>query len=146
MCLFQIPLIHATVAPAFIPCSTHSCYGSSLAFAGLPHTNEYHCDHVVITITLTPDLLSSRPGWNRRWGYHCSDQITLCESPHSVGNIITVPSGINSRATVASIKVFFRGIKASIHTRFVLAHARTFSISHCQMCYIALIFGTLPVF
>ena len=101
----------ATVSHVLIPGSTHSRYGSSLAYAGLPHTNEHLCDHVFITILLTSDLLSSRPGWNRRWGYHCSAQITLCESHHSIGNIITVPSGINPRATVASIKVLFSGHK-----------------------------------
>ena len=37
----------------------------------------------------------------------------LCDNHHSVGNIITVPSGINPRATVASIKALFRGVKAS---------------------------------
>lgn len=37
----------------------------------------------------------------------------LCEIHRSVGNIITVPSGINPRATVASIKGLFRGVKAS---------------------------------
>ena len=36
---------------------------------------------------------------------------------------LTVQSDINPRATVASIKVLFRGIKASIHTRFALSHA-----------------------
>ena len=128
MCLFQIPLIHATVAPSFIPCSTHSCYGSSLAYAGLPHTNEHLCDHVFITILLTSALLSPRPGWNLRWCYHHQALKPLCESHHSVGNIITVPSGINPRATVASIKVLFRGIKALFHTRFSLAHAHTLGI------------------
>ena len=51
-----------TVAPAFIPGSTHLRYCSAPAYAGLPHTNEHLCDHVVITITLTSDLLSPRPG------------------------------------------------------------------------------------
>lgn len=37
----------------------------------------------------------------------------LCESHHSVVNTLTVQSGISSRATVASIKVLFRGVKAS---------------------------------
>ena len=54
----------------------------------------------------------------------------LCESCHSVGNIITVPSGINPRTTVASIQVLFRGIKASIHTRSALSHAHAFGILH----------------
>ena len=59
----------------------------------------------------------------------------LCESHHSVGNIITVPSGINPRATVASIKVLFRGIKASIHTRFALSHAHDLGILHYREHY-----------
>ena len=69
----------------------------------------------------------------------------LCESHRSVGNIITVPSGINPRATVASIKVLFRGIKASIYTCFALSHAHTLGISHYQECCIARIQGNLPV-
>ena len=55
-------IFDATVAPAFILGSTHSCYGSSLAYAGLHHTNEHLCDHVFITILLTSTLLSPRPG------------------------------------------------------------------------------------
>ena len=51
---------------SFIPDFTHPCYGSSLAFAGLPHTNEHLCDHVFIIILLTSASLSPRPGWNRR--------------------------------------------------------------------------------
>ena len=107
------------VTSVFSPDGTITRYGSSLVYAGLRYTNEHLCDHEI----LTSALLSPRLGWNRRWGYHCSAQITLCESPHSVGNIITVPSGINPRATVASIKVLFQGINASIHSRFALAHA-----------------------
>ena len=69
----------------------------------------------------------------------------LCESPHSVVNTLTVQSVISSRATVAFIKVLFRGINASIHTRFALAHAWVLSILHYQECYIAPIQGILPV-
>ena len=107
-----------------------------------PHTNKHLCDHVVITVV----LLSPRPGWNRRWGYHCSAQITLCESLHSVGNIITVPSGINPRATVASIKGLFRGIKASIHSRFALSHAHALGILHYQKQHLNFIQSILPTF
>jgi len=39
-------------SPSFISGSTHPCYGSSLAYAGLPHTNEHLCDHVFIIICL----------------------------------------------------------------------------------------------
>lgn len=73
----------ATVAPAFIPGFTHPCNGSSLAFAGLPHTNEHLCDHVVITILLISALLSPRPGWNRRWCYHRQVPKLLCDNHHS---------------------------------------------------------------
>ena len=102
----------ATVALSFIPGFTHPCHRSSLIYAGLPHMNEHLCDHEI----LTSDLLSPRPGWNRRWCYHRSVPKKPCDNHHSVGNIITVQSGISSRATVASIKVLFRGIKASIRS------------------------------
>ena len=78
-------LSHVTVTPAFIPDSTHPRYGSSSAYAGLPHTNEHLCDHVVITILLTSALLSPRPGWNRRWCYHRSIPKPLCESHRNLG-------------------------------------------------------------
>lgn len=57
-----INAILASVAHVVIPGSTHPCHGSSLAYAGLHHTNEHLCDHVVITILLTSALLSPRPG------------------------------------------------------------------------------------
>ena len=68
----------------------------------------------------------------------------LCESHRSVGNIITVPSGINPRATVASTKVLFQGIKVSIQPYFALSHAWVLGILHYQECYIAPIQGILP--
>ena len=98
----------ATVALAFILGSTHPRYGSSLAFAGLPHTNEHLCDHVFIIILLT----APKP---------------LCESLPNVG---AMQSDINPRATVASIQVLFRGTNVSIHTRFALHHAHGLSILH----------------
>ena len=121
-------------------------YGNSLAYAGLPHTNEHLCDHVVITILLTSALSSPRPGWNRRWCYHRQAPKPLCESHRSVGNIITVPSGINPRATVASIKVLFRGVKASNWPRFALSHAHGLSILHCRDPKFGFMQGILPVF
>ena len=139
-------LSHATVTLAFISDSTHPCYGSSPDYAGFPHTNEHLCDHVFITILLTSALLSSRQRWNRRWCYHRQVPKLLCDNHHSVGNIITVPSGINPRATVASIKVLFLSINASIHTRFALAHAQALGILHYHECCIAPMQGNLPAF
>ena len=136
----------ATVALAFITGSTHPRYGSSLASARLPHTNGHLYDHVFITILLTSALLSPRPGWNLRWCYHHQAMKPLCESHHSVGNIITVPSGINPRATVASIKVLFRCIKASIHSCFAFAHAWILSILHCREPKFGFMQGILSVF
>ena len=98
------------------------------------------------TMCLSPSALSSpRPGWNRRWCYHRQVLKPLCESHHSIGNIITVPSGINPRATVASIKVLFRDVKTSKWPRFALAHAWILGILHYHVRYIALVQGILPV-
>lgn len=65
--------------------------------------------------------------------------------PMSV-HLLTVQSDINLRATVASIKVLFRGIKASIRLSSVLAHAYALGILHYQECYIAPTQGILPTF
>ena len=59
---------------------------------------------------------------------------------------LTVPSSINPRATVASIKVLFRGIRASIHTRFALSHAYGIGILHYQKQHFNFIQGSLPTF
>ena len=57
---------------------------------------------------------------------------------------LTVQSGINPRATVASIKVFFRVITASIQPHFALSHAQALGILHYHECYIAPMQGNLP--
>ena len=59
---------------------------------------------------------------------------------------LTVQSDINPRATVASIKVLFLSINASIHTRFALAHAQALGILHYHECCIAPMQGNLPAF
>ena len=128
MCLFQIPLIHATVAPLLMPDSpTRMSISATMCLS-------------------SSALLSPRPGWNLRWCYHRSVPKPLCGNRHSVGNIITVPSGINPRATVASIQVLFRGIKASIQPHFALFHAHGLGILHYHECYIAPTQGNLPTF
>ena len=134
------------VAHVFIPDFTHPRHRNSLAYAGLPHTNEHLCDHVFIIILLTPDLLSSRPGWNRRGCYHHQAPKPLCKSHHSIVSTLTVQSDINPRATVASIKVLFRGVKASNWPRFALSHAHGLGILHYHECYIAPMQGSLLTF
>ena len=134
------------VAHVFIPDFTHPRHRNSLAYAGLPHTNEHLCDHVFIIILLTPDLLSSRPGWNRRGCYHHQAPKPLCKNHHSIVSTLTVQSDINPRATVASIKVLFRGVKASNWPRFALSHAHGLGILHYHECYIAPMQGSLPNF
>ena len=123
MCLFLVSLIHDTVAPAFISDSTHSCYGSFPAHAGLPHTNEYLCDHVVITITLTADLLSPSRDEIAYDVIIAQFRTRYVKVTVKFGNTITVQSVINSRTTVSSIEVLFQGIKASIRLSFALAHS-----------------------
>lgn len=135
-------LIHATVAHVFILGSTHPRHRNSLVYAGLLYMNEYLCDHEILTAA----LLSPRPGWNHRWCYHRQALKPLCDNRHSAGNVITVPSGINPRATVASIKGHFRGIKALTRPHFAFAHAQTLVILHYHECYIAPMQGNLPTF
>ena len=53
----MVPIL-ATVAAIFSPYDTITRYGSSLAYAGLPHTNEYLRERMFITSA----LLSPRPG------------------------------------------------------------------------------------
>lgn len=59
---------------------------------------------------------------------------------------LTVQSDINPRTTVASIQVLFRGIRASIHTRFALSHAYGIGILHYQKQHFNFIQGSLPTF
>ena len=61
-------------------------------------------------------------------------------------HLLTVQSGITPQATVASIKVLFRGVKASIHSRFALFHAWILSILHYQKQHFNFIQDNLPTF
>ncbi len=134
MCLFQSPLIYATVAPAYPDYPPRMSISATMWLSpSLSQTACYLQDRDEIADDV---IIAISPGTPK----------PLCESPHSVGNIITVPSGINPRATVASIKVLFQGINASIHTRFALAHAWVLGILHYQEFYIAPIQGILPTF
>lgn len=59
---------------------------------------------------------------------------------------LTVQSDINPRATIASIKVLFQGINASIQPHFALSHAHGLGILHYHECYIAPMQGSPPAF
>lgn len=132
MCLFQTSLIHATVAPLLMPdCPTRMSISASMCLSS-------SCSHPTC-------YLQDRDEVSDDVIHHQAPK-PLCESHHSVGNIITVPSGINPRATVASIKVLFLSINASIHTRFTLAHTCALSILHYHECYISPMQGNLPTF
>lgn len=128
MCLFQVPLIHAIVAPLFMPdYPTRMSISATMRFSHPPcylQDRDETADDVIIA--------QSRKSYVK----------VTAISVHP----LTVQSGISSRATVASIKVLFRGIKASIHTRFVLSHAHGLSILHCQEQYFSFVPGNLPVF
>lgn len=82
-----------------------------------------------------------------------ADEVIIAPSRNRYGKVtvisvhpLTVQSDINPRATVASIKVLFQGINASIHTRSALSHAHAFSILHYHECCIAPMQGNLPAF
>ena len=132
MCLFQVPLIHATVTPLLMPdyptrmsISSAMCVSSSCS---QPPCYLQDRDEIV------DDVIIAKP-------WKCYVKVTAISVYP-----LTVPSGINPRATVASIKVLFLSINASIHTRFTLAHARALSILHYHECYISPMQGNLPTF
>ena len=130
MPLFPVPLIHATVAPPLMP-----DYPTLMSIS--------------TTMWLSPSC--SYPPCYLQDRDEIADEVIIAQSRNRYVKVtvisahpLTVQSDINPRATVASIKVLFRGINASIHTRFVLAHAWVLGILHYQECYIAPIQGILP--
>ena len=112
MCSFQIPLIHATVAPLLMP--DYPRRMSISATMRFSHPTCYLQDRDEIA----DDVIIAQ--FRNRY----VKITTVSVYP------LTVPSGIQPRATVASIKVHFRGINVSIHTRFALSHAWILGILH----------------
>ena len=132
MPLFPIPLIHATVAPLLMPdCPTRMSISATMWLSSsLSQTTCYLQDRDEIADDV---IIAISPGTPKR----------LCESLPNVG---AVQSDINPRVTVESIKVLFRGIKASSQPHFALSHAPGFNISHYHECYIVPMQGNLPAF
>lgn len=128
MCLFQVLRIHATVALAFIP-----DYPTRMSISATMRFSQPTC-YLQDRDEIADDVIIAQ-------SQKCYVKVTTV-SVHP----FTVPSGINPRATVASIKVLFRGIKSSIQPRFVLSHAQALSILHCQKQYFSFTQGNLPVF
>lgn len=132
MCLFQTPLIHATVAPLLLPdYPTRMSISATMCLS--PSCSHLPCYLQDRDEILDDVIIAISPGTPK----------PLCESLPNVG---AVQSDINPRATVASIKVLFRGINVSIHTRLALSHAHAISILHYQMCYTAIAFSNLLTF
>ena len=110
MCLFQVPLIHATVARLFIP-----DYPARMSISATMRFSQSLC-YLQDRDEIADDVIIAQ--FRKRY----VNITVLSVHPH------TVPAGINSRATVASIKVLFGGVKASLQPRFALSHARTLGI------------------
>lgn len=122
MCLFRVPLIHAIVASLFMPdYPRRMSIRSSVPTCYLQDRDEIADDVIIV---------KSRNRYVK----------VTAISVHP----LTVQSGINPRAAVASINVLFRGVKASIRLSFALSHAWISGILHYQECYIAPIQGILP--
>ena len=108
MCLFRVPLIHAIVASLFMPdYPRRMSIRSSVPTCYLQDRDEI-ADDVIIA-----------PSRNR---YVKVTAISV--------HPLTVQSDINPRATVASIKVLFQGVKASIQPHFARSHAQSLGILH----------------
>ena len=116
MPLFQVPLIHATVAPLLMP--DYPARMSISAAMCLSLSCSHQTCYLQDRDEIADDVIIAQPQ-NR---YVKVTAISV--------HPLTVQSDINPRATVASIKALFRGIKASIHTRFALFHARVPGILH----------------
>ena len=131
MCLFQVLLIHATVA--------------SLLMTDSPTRMS-----ISATMWLSPSC--SHPPCYLQDRDEISDDVIIVQSRNryvkgtAVVDTITVPSGINPRATVASIKGHFRGVKALTRPHFAVAHAQTLVILHYHECCIIPMQVILPTF
>lgn len=130
MCLFQSPLIHATVAPLLMP-----DYPTRMSISA--------------TMWLSPSC--SYPPCYLQDRDEIVDDVIIAQSRNRYVKVtvisvhpFTVQSDINPRATVASIKVLLGG-KTSKWPRFALSRTHAPSILHCWECYIALVQGVLPV-
>ena len=132
MPLFQVPLIHATVAPFLLPDSpTRMSISATMC---LSSSCSHPPCHLQDRDEIAGDVIIAKP--RNRYV-----KVTVI-SVHP----ITVQSDINPRATVASIQVLFRGIKASNWPRCALSHAHGLGILHYHECYIAPMQGSLPTF
>ena len=104
MPLFPVPLIHATVAPLLMP-----DYTTRMSISA--------------TMWLSPSL--SPPPCYLQDRDEIADDVIIAKPRNRYVKVtaisvhpLTVQSDINPRATVASIKVLFRGINVSIQPHF----------------------------
>ena len=131
MPLFPVPLIHATVAPLLMPdYTTRMCISATMWLS--PSLSPPPC-YLQDRDEIADDVIIAKP----RNRYVKVTAISV--------HPLTVQSDINPRATVAPIKVLFRGVKASIRLSFALSHAHAPGILHYQVRHIAPVQGVLPV-
>lgn len=134
-------IFDAMVAPIFSPDSTNTRHGSPRLYSRFHAFMLWQVPHLCqLTPTRTSNSMSMRfshPTCYLQDRDEIADDVIITKPRNRCVKVttvsvhpLTVPSGINSRATVASIKGLFRGVKASIHTRFALAHALVLGILH----------------
>ena len=149
-------IFDAMVAPIFSPDSTNTRHGSPCLYSRFHAFMLWQVPHLCqLTPTRTSNSMSMRfshPTCYLQDRDEIADEVIIAPSRNryvkgtAVGDTITVPSGINPRATVASIKGHFRGIKASIQPHFALSHTHSLGILHYQMQHFNFIQGNLPTF
>ena len=132
MCLFQIPLIHATVVPLLMP-----DYPTRMSISA--------------AMWLSPSL--SHPPCYLQDRDEIADDVIIAQTRNRCVKVsvisvhpFTVQSDINPRATVASINVLFRGVKASKWPRFALSRTHASGILHYLKPYFSFTQGNLPAF
>ena len=153
-------IFDATVAPIFSPDSTNTRHGSPCLYSRfhafmlwqVPHLCQLTPTRMSNSATMCLSSSCSHPPCYLQERDEIVDDVIIAPSRNRYVKVtvitlhpLTVPSSINPWATVTSIKVLFRGVKASIHTRFALAHALVLGILHYHECHIAPMQGILPV-
>lgn len=118
-------IFDAMVAPIFSPDSTNTRHGSPCLYSRFHAFMLWQVPHLCqLTPTRTSNSMSMRfshPTCYLQDRDEIADDVIITKPRNRCVKVttvsvhpLTVPSGINSRATVASIKVLFRSVTASI--------------------------------
>ena len=138
-------IFDATVAPIFSPDSTNTRHGSPCLYSRfhafmlwqVPHLCQLTPTRMSNSATMCLSSSCSHPPCYLQERDEIVDDVIIAQTRNRCVKVsvisvhpFTVQSDIN-RATVASINVLFRGVKASKWPRFALSRTHASGILHC---------------